>query len=485
MKITTNKEEYFYDFFQEIHPFLPNEEIKLAESDDEVRHQYELVHYIENDGDVFTNYVTISQFSADSGFTKKTRQSTLCRQDELKNREDKYIKRIAKLAIYKAMEEFFQISMPWGALTGVSPTKMAIEYYNENNDLEIVKDNLVNEYYLKQDKANLLVEILKNQLPIVLDDKKVDFYVHIPFCTTRCSYCTFLSSEIGLAKKYVEPYIDALIEEIRFARQLIKTKGYQVQNVYVGGGTPTSLNAEQLDRILQEIQFENLKEFTVEAGRPDTITKEKLDVLSKNSVTRISINPQTFNEEALKAIGRSHSSQDILDAYKLARNYDFKINMDLIAGLPFDDDLFEKSLDKVISLNPDNITIHTLSFKTKSPLTKLGTYSDANQEIVTKNVELAETKLIQANYQPYYLYRQKNMLGNLENVGYCKNNTKCQFNINSMEDFSSIIACGANAISKRIFFDENRIERQANVKDIITYINRIDDMMQKKSELFE
>lgn len=485
MRITTNREEYFYDFFQEIHPFIPDDEIKLATQDDEF-HKFELVHYLEVEKDMVTNYVTISEFSNENDVKKKIHQSTFCRQDKLESKEEKYVKRLAKLAIYKAMSEYFNIQMPWGALTGVRPTKIAIEYYEQTQNLEHIKENLVNDYFLKPSKAELLTKVLQCQLPIIKDENVIDFYVHIPFCTTRCSYCTFLSSEIGKAEKYVQPYVDALIYELQAMKKMLEKKKLKVKNVYVGGGTPTSLNAEQLNEILKELNFEGVKEFTVEAGRPDTIDKRKLDVLADNNVNRISINPQTFNETALKSIGRAHSANDIINAYELARNYPFLINMDLIAGLPNDDNLFVYSLDKTIALKPDNITIHTLSFKTKSPLTKLGDYQHTNNhELIAQNVELSQQKLMSAGYMPYYLYRQKNMVGNLENVGYCKDNKKCQFNINSMEDFASVVACGANAVSKRIFFDENRIEREGNAKDLITYINRIDDMVEKKLSLFD
>ena len=486
MRIVTNKEEYFYDFFQQIHPFVPNQDIKLAEENDPFD-KYELVHYLEENGDEFTNFVTICEYILkEDGTKKKIKQSTFCRQDKLPIKLDKYIKRTAKLAIYAAMSSYFDKAMPWGALTGVRPTKMALDYYNQNGNLEDTKKSLINEYFLKPQKAQLLIDILNNQLPITLNEKEIDFYVHIPFCTTRCAYCTFLSSEIDKAKKYVEPYIDTLIEEIKFAKELLKNKKYNVNNIYIGGGTPTSLSASQLDRILSELHFKTATEFTVEAGRPDTITQDKLEVLNNHGVNRISINPQTFNEKSLQAIGRAHTSKDILNAYELARKFPFLINMDLIVGLPYDADLFPISLDKTINLQPDNITVHTLSFKTKSPLTQEGKYSVEDNELkVEQNVDLAEHKLINAGYTPYYLYRQKNMISNLENVGYCKPNTQCHFNINSMEDFSSIMACGANAISKRLFIDENRIERAGNVKDIISYIERIDEMFERKVDLFK
>ena len=486
MRIITNKEEYFYDFFQQIHPFIPNEEIKIA-NDLDAFDKYELVHYLEVEDDTYTNFVTICEFvENENKVKKKIRQSTFCRQDILPIKTDKYIKRTCKLAIYSALSEFFNVKMPWGALTGVRPTKMALDYYNQCNDLIETKNSLVNDYFLQPNKAQLLVDIIKNQLPINIDDNFVDFYVHIPFCTTRCSYCTFLSSEIDKVKELVDPYIDTLIEEIKFAKSLIKAKKYTVKNIYIGGGTPTSLSATQLDKILNELHFATANEFTVEAGRPDTITKDKLEVLNNYKVNRISINPQTFNEQALKAIGRAHTAKQVISAYELARNYPFIINMDLIVGLPYDENLFPLSLEKAIALHPENITVHTLSFKTKSPLTQQGVFNVTdNSDKVAQNVDFAEHKLTMANYTPYYLYRQKNMVSNLENIGYCKPNTQCHFNINSMEDFSSIIACGANAISKRLFASENRIERAANVKDIISYINRIDEMLERKSVLFK
>ena len=484
MRIVTNKEEYFYDIYQQIHPFLPNEEIKLAENEDDV-HKYEIVHNLEIEKNTVTNFITILEYNIDLEKPKKIRQSTFCRQDKLVTLVDKYIKRTVKLAFYVALSEYLKVSQPWGALTGVKPTKIALEYFNHNNNLDLTKQSLIEDYYVSPSKSQLLVNVIRNQLPIIINENDVDLYINIPFCTTRCSYCTFISCEIAKAKNYIEPYVESLIEEINFVKELIKSKKYTVKNVYVGGGTPTSLSAEQLDRILKTIDFKTIQEFTVEAGRPDTIDKDKLDVLYNNKVNRISINPQTFNEKSLKAIGRAHTSQDIIKAYILAKNYPFIINMDLIVGLPYDTNLFALSLDKTISLNPDNITIHTLSYKVKSVMTKNNEYC-TNDEIkqIQNNVELAQQKLQNNGYEPYYIYRQKNMIGNLENVGFCKNNKKCQFNINSMEDFSNIIACGANGVSKRIYPKENRIERIDNVKDIITYIEKIDEMKERKLKLF-
>ena len=283
----------------------------------------------------------------------------------------------------------------------------------------------------------------------------------------------------------VTPYVDALLKEIDYAKSLIKNKCYVVKNVYIGGGTPTAIPTNELERILQNLSFIGLHEFTVEAGRPDTITKEKLDLLKKYNVTRISVNPQTFNDKVLEKIGRAHTANETIEAYNLAKTYGFDINMDLIAGLPTETlKSFKESVDKAIELGPQNITIHTLCLKRASE------FAEQNKNIfkttlVEKMVDYAHNNLTKNGYKPYYIYRQKNQISNLQNVGYFKDNTICRFNVESMEETTSILACGANAISKRVFVNENRLEREANVKDLPNYINRIDEMIERKKDLFE
>ncbi len=260
---------------------------------------------------------------------------------------------------------------------------------------------------------------------------------------------------------------------------------YFVKNIYIGGGTPTAIPTNELERILQSLTFGEIKEFTVEAGRPDTITREKLDLLKKYNVTRISVNPQSFNDEVLKNIGRAHSANETIEAYKLAREYDFDINMDLIAGLPGEIiKSFKNSIDKVIDLNPENVTVHTLALKRASEFA-IENHNIFKQSKTEKMLDYAKKELSKYGYKPYYMYRQKNQVENLENIGYFRDNKICRFNVESMEETASIIACGANAISKRFFALENRIEREANVKDIPQYITRIEEMISRKKELFE
>ena len=282
----------------------------------------------------------------------------------------------------------------------------------------------------------------------------------------------------------VEPYIQALIKEIDATKEMIKSKNYLINSIYIGGGTPTSLTADQLDLILNHIDY-NVKEFTVECRRPDTITEDKLQVLKNHGVTRISINPQTFCNKTLQQIGRNHTSKDILEAYKMALKYGFDINMDLIAGLGTETlSTFKKSINKALDFAPENITVHTLSIKRGSNLKENGGDTSSIKNVM-KMIDYSHKSLTDAGYKPYYLYKQKNMIGNLENIGYFKDNKLCVFNVDSMEEFASIIACGANAISKRYYYIDNKIERFANLKNIQEYISRIDEMIAKKNDLFK
>jgi coproporphyrinogen dehydrogenase HemZ len=269
--------------------------------------------------------------------------------------------------------------------------------------------------------------------------------------------------------------------EIKHCLELVQSRNKYIRTVYIGGGTPTALEVNQLDKILSAIPQKTL-EFTVEAGRPDTITKEKLDLLQAHNVTRISINPQTFSQNVLDTIGRGHTVEDFYSVYRLARdNYDFAINMDLIAGLPQDNiDGFKNSIDKTLELIPDNITVHTLALKSGSVL-KNQDYT--NYELISDMVDYAYQKITKSGYSPYYLYRQKNMLSNLENTGYCLEGKQCINNIDTMEESISVIACGAGAISKRLF-GGGRIERSANMKNIDDYISRFDEMLERKNKLF-
>ena len=416
-------------------------------------------------------------------FNKSLHNDKILTKQQLE-KEDKYIKRYLKISLYDMLSQLTQKTMPWGSLTGIRPTKLFYELKKELGSSILAKNELINTFRVSPQKAEVVMEVTRNQSRIEINDNLVDLYINIPFCTTKCYYCSFISAPIAQCQQYVEPYIDALLKELNAVKQIINKNNYIVKSIYMGGGTPTALSHEQLDRILTQITYP-VSEFTVEAGRPDTITKEKLDVLKKHGVTRISINPQTFSNRTLKQIGRAHTSQDIIDAYNMALPYDFSINMDLIAGLSNESfNTFKNSLNKTLELHPDNITVHTLSVKRTSKLSE-GEGDKGTVDEVTKMIDYSYKKLTEAGYSPYYLYKQKNMVGNLENLGYTLKNKECIFNIDSMEEVATIVAVGANAISKRFFSLTNRIERNANVKNLNDYISRIDEIISKKQEFFK
>ncbi len=416
-------------------------------------------------------------------FNKSLHNDKILTKQQLE-KEDKYVKRFLKISLYDMLSQLTQKTMPWGSLTGIRPTKLFYELKKELGSSILAKNELINTFRVSPQKAEVVMEVTRNQSRIEINDNLVDLYINIPFCTTKCYYCSFISAPIAQCQQYVEPYIDALLKELNAVKQIINKNNYIVKSIYMGGGTPTALSHEQLDRILTQITYP-VSEFTVEAGRPDTITKEKLDVLKKHGVTRISINPQTFSNRTLKQIGRAHSSQDIIDAYNMALPYDFSINMDLIAGLSNESfNTFKNSLNKTLELHPDNITVHTLSVKRTSKLSE-GEGDKGTVDEVTKMIDYSYKKLTEVGYSPYYLYKQKNMVGNLENLGYTLKNKECIFNIDSMEEVATIVAVGANAISKRFFSLTNRIERNANVKNLNDYISRIDEIISKKQEFFK
>ncbi len=463
MEINTNIENN-YDFQDILKLFVP---VNFE--------NYDIIinHVLEESGDKIVNNYKIFKEKQEFTYEKVSEKSEFITP-----------KAFAKIGLYEILSKIFNKTMPYGALTGIRPVKFCYDLFKKGLPKTSIQNFLINNYHVSKEKTDLIIDIIINQKNLDLNDKLVDFYINIPFCTSRCNYCSFISMEVSKAGKLIDEYVDKLIYEIEKTKQFLMENYFIVKSVYIGGGTPTSLSAEQLERILQSVSFK-VKEFTVEAGRPDTITKEKLDVFEKYGVTRISINPQTFNDNVLKAIGRKHTAMDALNVYKLARNYNFDINMDLIMGLTKDTiKSFNETIDIATYLKPDNITIHTLALKRASNLKENNENIFKNESRVLKMSNIAKVALKNAGYKPYYLYRQKNMVSGLENVGYYINDKICYFNIDSMDELSSIVACGANGISKRVFSITNRIERCANVKDIKEYICRVDEMIDRKKELF-
>ena len=388
------------------------------------------------------------------------------------------IKRYTKLSVYKALSKVFSKEMPWGALTGIRPTKLAYMELEEKGEFE---EFFINTMKVSAYKTSLVKKIIDSQRGIYeKNDDNTDFFVFIPFCPSRCKYCSFITADIKHNDSYVNAYVDALIKEINSSKRYIKT----LKSIYVGGGTPVALDDKNLDRVLSAIDsINNGVEYTVEAGRPDRITRENLKILKDHGVSRICINPQTFNDKTLEILGRKHKAIEIEEKYSLAKGL-FDINMDLIAGLPgenFED--FKFSLDKTISLDPEDITVHTLCVKKGSYLAQ-----EENRvmcEEIEKMIDYSSKTLENFSYMPYYMYRQKYMAGNLENVGYAKIDKVCIYNVNTMEEISNTVACGANAISKRVFHEENRIERLASPKDIKTYLSKVDEILDNKKTFFK
>lgn len=399
------------------------------------------------------------------------------------SKQKKLIKRACKHSVYLALRDFTGLCIPWGSLTGIRPTKLAYEYLSDGGLIEAVSDYLVKSYDVLPKKAKIVQNIVLCQAEYRPDfEKFVNFYVHIPFCTSKCSYCSFTTHITDRCTKLIPEYINKLVVEIKDSLDMISASGKEIYSIYIGGGTPTALPDECLEKLLSQFKSYDV-EFTCEAGRPDTITDLKLEIMKKYGVNRICVNPQSLNDDTLKAIGRKHTVVDFYRAYNKAKKFGFDINVDLIAGLNRESlDVFMNSLNGIINLKPENITIHTLSVKNGSELKNSGG-TTVNCDIEAM-VDAAQNILPYSGYMPYYLYRQKNMLGNLENVGYCLNGKQCGNNITTMEEMLSVVACGAGAISKKVSSGD-LIERLANVRDAFLYVEQFEDRLEKKIKFFE
>lgn len=394
-----------------------------------------------------------------------------------------------KRYLYRELQRHTGETPDWGILTGVRPVKLAGELLLREGTEEAVKKVLIHDYFLTDEKAQLILDIADYQRKLLKASPKeaVGLYIGIPFCPTRCVYCSFPSNQGK--EESITAYLTALHREISFTADHMRRKGWYPESVYIGGGTPTTLTAGQLDQLLEHVisafDLSRLQEFTVEAGRPDTITSEKLQVIKKHNVGRISINPQSMNVSTLERIGRKHRPEDIREAFRVAREAGIPmINTDVIAGLPEEAaEDFIHTLEQVLELEPENITVHTLALKRASKLKEIDSEYNYNQgKQVRAMLNRAKEMLDRAGYKPYYLYRQKQMTGNFENVGYAKGNTAGIYNIRIMEEAQTIIALGAGGISKVYYPGENRLERVANVTNYEIFIERLDEMLQRKAE---
>ena len=454
----------------------------------------EITSWYEEDGALdgeFAYYDTITYEADQICFSiADEKHETLASQCEaVEYEKDRHeTKNVLKRMVYRTLSEVSGKELPWGDLTGIRPTKIPMKMLEEGKkNVEIAK-YMRETYYTSPEKTALAITIANREKDIL---KTIDYehgyslYIGIPFCPSICLYCSFGSHVLSRWEHMVDPYLDALIKELIFISE--NMKDYTLDTIYIGGGTPTTLNAAQMERLLAKVTelfpMEQVQEFTVEAGRPDTINEEVLKAIRKFPVTRISINPQTMNQETLDLIGRHHTVEEIEEKFRMARSLGFdNINMDLIVGLPGEDkEKVAHTLEKVEALNPDSLTVHSLALKRA---TRLNLFKDKYQEISFENsAEIMKMTMDSAHRMemgPYYMYRQKNMAGNFENVGYSREGKAGIYNILIMEEKQSILAAGAGASTKFVFEHGERIERVENVKDLKNYVERIDEMIERK-----
>ena len=393
-----------------------------------------------------------------------------------------------KKELYGMLKKRTGKELPWGTLTGIRPTKIAMTRLDQGEDEESIRSFMRDMYLTRKEKIDLSVEVAKRERELLshIDyETGYSLYVGIPFCPTTCLYCSFTSYPIGAWEKKVHLYLEALFKELDYVAEKMKRR--TLDTVYFGGGTPTSLKAEELDALLTKIEntfdLSKVQEFTVEAGRPDSITEDKFKVLRAHNISRISINPQTMKQATLDLIGRHHTVDMVKEKFRMARDLGFdNINMDLIVGLPGEDKaMVEHTLEEVRRLAPDSLTVHSLAVKRAA---RLNMFKDKYQEMTFENNQEIMDMTMKTAYEmemgPYYLYRQKNMKGNFENVGYAKVDKAGIYNILIMEEKQPIIALGAGGSSKLVFDHGRRIERAENVKDVTNYISRIDEMIERK-----
>lgn len=394
-----------------------------------------------------------------------------------------------ELAVFGVLTEILSIRPKWGVLTGIRPVKLAMQLHDMGLSEEEIRKKLEEERLVSDEKLDLLLTTMEHELEIRASSRpnSVSLYISIPFCPSRCSYCTFTSHSVEKAAKLIPQYVELLCGELKDIAVLIDEIGLHLETVYMGGGTPTVLTAKQLDRVLSTVNesfdMTGVRELTVEAGRPDTITAEKLAVLKKNGVGRISINPQTMDDEVLAAIGRKHTAEDIKTAFAMAKTFDFdSINMDLISGLPGDNmEKFRKTIAEVIALNPDNITLHTLTVKHGANLAPMAQSVFAATADAMN--EYAYGEFAKAGYFPYYLYRQKGTVDNLENVGFCKPGKEGIYNIFIMDETHTILSAGAGGVTKLKAPYDKKIERIFNFKYPYEYIERFELMNERKEQV--
>ena len=492
IEVTLNKPEFEYDIHSLIKAFFPAEYVGVSAEKKQYEEPVTAKMHIEYGEDAiqirWRQKVQIPEASeladTDDG-TWVTREFPVNFADraDTKNR--------LKQNLYELLSDETGKKLPWGTLTGIRPTKIPMKFLEEGKSREEIRSYMKETYFTSDEKIELSIDIAERELALLsgIDyENGYSLYIGIPFCPTTCLYCSFTSYPLASWAKRVDSYLDALEKEIDFVA--VKFGRKHLNSIYIGGGTPTTLEPYQLDRLIRKIKcsfdLSDCLEFTVEAGRPDSITREKLEVLRKNGISRISINPQTMKQETLKLIGRHHTVGQTIESFHMARELGFdNINMDLIMGLPEEtlDDV-HRTMEQIAELAPDNLTVHSLALKRAARLNMFKEdYKNYKMVNTQEHMDLVAGYAKEMGLAPYYLYRQKGMAGNLENVGYAAPRKAGVYNVLIMEEKQTIIACGAGSISKSVYPD-GRIERCENVKDVALYIERIDEMIDRKQRLF-
>lgn len=486
--VVINQTKFEYDVNSIVKAFYPEESVSVLTPDTGEEKRATL----EQEARLF---IQLEDDGATLRFGKKDGNESFAWQiapDGPEKKDKKAYKEAFGRFLYTSLAEHTKKTLPWGKLTGIRPTKIAMGLLEEGKSEAEILDYMENAHFVSKEKAELSLDIAKREQKLLSGihyENGYSLYVGIPFCPTTCLYCSFTSNPICKWKDRVEEYLDCLIKEMRFTKDACA--GKILDSVYIGGGTPTTLTAEQLDRLLTALReifdFSTVQEFTVEAGRADSITEEKLEVLKKHDVGRISINPQTMKEETLKLIGRQATPTQVRDAFALARNVgNFNINMDIILGLPGEgEEDVQNTITEILAMRPDSLTVHSLAIKRAS---RLAQWIKENGVQTIHNTDatmaIAAEGAARMQMHPYYLYRQKNMSGNFENVGYATEGNYGIYNILIMEEKQTIMALGAGSISKLVLPD-GRIERSENVKDVALYIEKIDEMLERKHNLLE
>ena len=481
IEVILNQADFEYDIRALIRAFFPKEEVKIR------------VDSLGNEETVGVFLLEIEYLAEEIRCTFVSEEKKEQRSADITGLERKEVKKTLKRLLYQWLEDYSKQKQLWGDLTGIRPVKIVLDLLERGESIEAAKKIFQEEYLVSDEKTALSLEIAEKEQSVIRktnQKKGYSLYIHIPFCPSTCLYCSFTSNPIAKWKDKTNQYLDCVEKELDFIKGHMGA--YTLDSVYIGGGTPTTLEPEQLERLFfmleERFDMQSILEFTVEAGRPDSITKEKLLTLKRHQVSRISINPQTMNDATLKLIGRAHTVEDIRSTFRLARECGFDcINMDLILGLPGETQKeLIHTLNEVQKLKPDNLTIHSLAIKRAARLNLQMVFyenlMDHTLEEQSNQMNLVDQCARALSMEPYYLYRQKNMAGNLENVGYAIPGKEGIYNIMMMEEQQTILAVGAGASTKIIPKDNQLVVRVENVKDVNQYMERLDEMMTRKKD---